>query len=149
MRERKKLRDTKVGAWLKSKAPQVLEVIGEVVPDAGAFSLIRKLAFNDSNLSSQDKIELESVIQEEEVDFQQEVTERWKADMKSDSYLAKNVRPMMLIALVVFYMAITIWDGISQKFMPPQNYIDLLELLMLTAFGAYFAGRSVEKTFKK
>lgn len=56
---------------------------------------------------------------------------------------------MMLIALVVFYMAITIWDGISQKFMPPQNYIDLLELLMLTAFGAYFAGRSVEKTFKK
>lgn len=149
MRERKKLRDTKVGAWLKSKAPQVLEVIGEVVPDAGAFSLIRKLAFNDPNLSSQDKIELESVIQEEEVDFQQEVTERWKADMESDSYLAKNVRPMMLIALVVFYMALTIWDGISQRFMPPQNYIDLLELLMLTAFGAYFAGRSVEKTFKK
>lgn len=149
MRERKKLRDTKVGAWLKSKAPQVLEVIGEVVPDAGAFSLIRKLAFNDPSLSSQDKIELESVIQEEEVDFQQEVTERWKADMESDSYLAKNVRPMMLIALVVFYMALTIWDGISQRFMPPQNYIDLLELLMLTAFGAYFAGRSVEKTFKK
>jgi hypothetical protein len=45
-------------------------------------------------------------------------------------------------------MVVSVWDGLDQRFMPPENYIDLLELLMLTVFGAYFAGRTIEKTRK-
>jgi hypothetical protein len=66
-------------------------------------------------------------------------------DAQSDVKLAKLIRPVTLISLSLFYMTLTIWDGIDPSFMPPENYINLLEILMLTVFGAYFAGRTVEK----
>lgn len=100
-------------------------------------------------MSAETKLEFQQLAKEAEVSFQAEVTARWKEDMKSDSVLSKNIRPAMLILLTLFYITLTIWDGVSQSFMPPENYIDLLEVLMLTAFGAYFAGRSVEKTLRK
>ena len=65
--------------------------------------------------------------------------------MRSDVPLAKYIRPSMLIALFVVFVTLTIWDGIDQTFMPPENYLNILELLMLTVFGAYFAGRTIEK----
>ncbi len=52
---------------------------------------------------------------------------------------------MTLIVLTVFFMSLTVWDGLDAAFMPPENYINLLEVLMLTVFGAYFAGRTIEK----
>jgi len=73
------------------------------------------------------------------------VTRRWEADAKSDVKLAKYIRPVTLIVLTTFFMVLMVWDGLSPSFMPPENYIDLLELLMLTVFGAYFAGRTIEK----
>lgn len=148
MAGRKKLKDTRVGSWLKAKAPQVLSVMGDVLPDAGALNLIRTIAFNDANLSDEDKSELTALLKEQEVGFQEQVTRRWEADTMCDSWLSKNIRPLTLICLIAFYFILTVWDGVSQSFMPPQNYIDLLEVLMLTAFGAYFAGRSLEKTKK-
>jgi hypothetical protein len=149
MSERKKLKETKVGGWLRKNAPKVLDVAGDVLPDAGALSLVRNLVFNDNEMSAEAKIEFQELAKEAEVAFQAEVSKRWKADMGSDSLLSKNIRPAMLILLTLFYITLTIWDGVSQRFMPPQNYIDLLEVLMLTAFGAYFAGRSLEKTMRK
>lgn len=105
--------------------------------------------FSDDSLSAESKLELQELTAEEELALQREVSARWQADMNSDSLLSKNIRPAMLILLTLFYITLTIWDGVSQRFMPPQNYIDLLEVLMLTAFGAYFAGRSLEKTMRK
>lgn len=137
----RKLKDTKVGQWLKEKAPSVLDVVGDVLPDRGVLGVVKNLVDRDPTLDSEEF----KAIMDAEMAAQQNVTERWKADASGDAKLPKLIRPIILIVLTVFYMTITIIDGITPRFMPPENYIDLLELLMLTVFGAYFAGRTVEK----
>lgn len=137
----KKLKDTKVGQWLREKAPSVLDVVGDVLPDRGVLGVVKNLVDKDPTLDS----ESFKAVMDAEMRAQDNVTERWKADAASDVKLAKMIRPSVMIALLVFFMAITIWDGVDPQFMPPENYINLLEILMLTVFGAYFAGRTVEK----
>ena len=137
----KKLKDTKVGQWLREKAPSVLDVVGDVLPDRGVLGVVKNLVDKDPTLDS----ESFKAVMDAEMRAQDNVTERWKADAQSDVKLAKMIRPSVMIALLVFFMAITIWDGVDPQFMPPENYINLLEILMLTVFGAYFAGRTVEK----
>lgn len=137
----KPLKETKVGQWLREKAPSVLDVVGDVLPDQGVLGVVKNLVDKDPTL---DSAEFQALI-EAEMRAQENVTERWKADAASDVKLAKLIRPVMLIALCLFYMILTVWDGVDPQFMPPENYISLLEILMLTVFGAYFAGRTVEK----
>jgi hypothetical protein len=140
----KKLKDTKVGQWLREKAPSVLDVVGDVLPDRGVLGVVKNLVDKDPTLDS----ESFKAVMDAEMRAQDNVTERWKADAQSDVKLAKLIRPVMLIALCLFFMTLTVWDGVDPQFMPPENYINLLEILMLTVFGAYFAGRTVEKTRK-
>ena len=84
-----------------------------------------------------------------EIAFQNNVTERWKADMGSDVKLAKLIRPVTLIALMVMFMATMVADSMDGwPFNVKDSYVSLLEILMLTAFGAYFAGRTIEKAKK-
>ena len=84
-----------------------------------------------------------------EIEFQKNVTERWKADMGSDVKLAKLIRPITLIALMSMFMVTMILDSLDNwPFNVKDSYIDLLQVLMLTAFGAYFAGRTIEKAKK-
>jgi len=137
----KKLKDTKVGQWLREKAPSVLDVVGDVLPDRGVLGVVKNLVDKDPTLDS----ESFKAVMDAEMRAQDNVTERWKADAQSDVKLAKFIRPSVMIALLTFFMIITIWDGVDPQFMPPENYINLLEILMLTVFGAYFAGRTVEK----
>lgn len=140
----KKLKDTKVGQWLREKAPSVLDVVGDVLPDRGVLGVVKNLVDKDPTLDS----ESFKAVMDAEMRAQDNVTERWKADAASDVKLAKLIRPVMLIALCLFFMTLTVWDGVDPRFMPPENYINLLEILMLTVFGAYFAGRTVEKIRK-
>jgi hypothetical protein len=137
----KPLKDTKVGQWLKDKAPSVLDIVGDALPDKGVLGIVKNLVDKDPTLDS----EQFKTLMEAETAAQQNVTERWKADAQSSMKLPQLIRPIMLIALCLFYMVLTIWDGVDPTFMPPENYISLLEILMLTVFGAYFAGRTVEK----
>lgn len=137
----KKLRDTKVGQWLKEKAPSVLEVVGDVLPDRGVLGVVKNLVDKDPTLDSQDF----QAIMDLEIKAQDNVTRRWEADAKSDAKLAKLIRPIMLVLLCVFFMVMMVWEGLDPNFKPPSSYISLLEILMLTVFGAYFAGRTVEK----
>lgn len=137
----KKIKDTKVGQWLREKAPSVLDVVGDVLPDRGVLGVVKNLVDKDPTLDS----ESFQAVLDAEIEAQENVTERWKADAQSDVKLAKMIRPVTLISLSLFYMTLTIWDGIDTSFMPPENYINLLEILMLTVFGAYFAGRTIEK----
>ena len=136
-----KLRDTKVGAWLRDKAPSVLDVVGDVLPDRGVLGVVKNLVDKDPTL---DSAEFQALV-EAEMTAQEQVTRRWEADAKTDVKLAQYIRPLTLVALTLFYMVITVWDGVDQAFTPPENYINLLEILMLTVFGAYFAGRTIEK----
>jgi hypothetical protein len=140
----KKLRETKVGQWLREKAPSVLDVVGDVLPDRGVLGVIKNLVDRDPTLDS----ESFKAVMDAEMKAQDNVTRRWEADAKSDAKLAKLIRPIMLVLLCLFFMTMMVWEGMDPNFKPPSSYISLLEILMLTVFGAYFAGRTVEKVKK-
>tara|TARA_R100001463_G_scaffold52868_1_gene103774 strand:+ start:743 stop:1183 length:441 start_codon:yes stop_codon:yes gene_type:complete len=140
--DQKKIKNTKLGAWLKSKAPKVLDVVGDLLPDSGGLGVVKNLIDKEPDV---DPAEAQAVI-DAEVRFQENVTERWKADMGSDVKLAKLIRPVTLICLMVMFMATMVADSMDGwPFNVKDSYVSLLEILMLTAFGAYFAGRTIEK----
>ncbi len=145
MQDKKKFKDSKVGKWLNEKLPGVADTVGDVLPDSGVLGVIKRVVDGSPELTSAEKLEFEKLAIEAGISAQEQVTRRWEADAKSDIKLAKYIRPVTLIALTVFFMVIMVWDGLDDTFMPPEDYIRLLELLMLTVFGAYFAGRTVEK----
>ena len=95
------------------------------------------------------KQQIEAKILEHESKVQEQISERWKADMQSDSWLAKNVRPMVLIFLVVATMILVYIDAGIIKFHVEDNWVSLLELILLAVIGAYFGGRSWEKIKRK
>lgn len=144
-----KIKDTKLGEWLKEKAPNILNTAGDLLPDQGVLGVIKRLVDGDPDITAQEKLEFEKLASEVEIARQENVTRRWEADMSSDVQLAKIIRPSIMIALLVFFIVLTIWDAVSVEFMPRENFIDLLQVLMLTVFGAYFAGRTIEKTSNK
>lgn len=143
--EGKKIKDTNLGKWLKEKAPSVLDTVGDLLPDQGALGVVKNLLDKEPGISPE---EAKAAV-EAEVQFQNNVTERWKADMGSDVKLAKYIRPVTLIALMFMFMATMIADSMdSWPFNVKDSYVSLLEILMLTSFGAYFAGRTIEKSRK-
>jgi hypothetical protein len=145
MEKQKKIRDTKLGAWLKDKAPNVLDTVADLLPDSGGLGVVKNLLDKEPNV---DPAEAKAVL-DAEVQFQNNVTERWKADMGSDVKLAKLIRPVTLICLMVMFMATMVADSMDQwPFNVKDSYVSLLEVLMLTSFGAYFAGRTIEKSRK-
>jgi len=140
-----KIKDTKLGAWLKSKAPKVLETVGDLLPDQGGLGIVKNMLKKEPDI---DPAEAKAKI-DAEVQFQKNVTERWKADMGSDVKLAKLIRPVTLIALMAMFMVTMVLDSLDElPFNVKDSYVSLLEILMLTAFGAYFAGRTIEKAKK-
>lgn len=144
MESKKKIRDTKLGVWLKANAPGVLSTVGDLLPDSGALGIVKNLLDKEPNVDP----EAARAAVQAETEYQNNVSRRWEADMSSDVKLAKLIRPAVLIVLMVFFMSVMIWDGLDETFMPRESYISLLEILMLTVFGAYFAGRTIEKTRK-
>ena len=94
------------------------------------------------------KRKLKEVILSHEAEMQRNVTDRWKADMNSDSWLSKNVRPMVLIFLVVSTVLMIFIDAGTIQFTVEEKWTDLLQLVLITVIGAYFGGRSLEKRKK-
>ena len=92
---------------------------------------------------------MQKMLLDSEAVVQENVTERWKSDMNSDSWLSKNVRPLVLIFLVVCTMILVFIDAGVIDFKVEERWINLLEITLLTVIGAYFGGRSVEKFNKK
>ena len=143
--ERTKIRDTKLGEWIREKAPNVLDAVGDLLPDRGGLGVVKNLLESTTSI---DPAEIQARV-DAEVAFQNNVTERWKADMGSDVKLAKYIRPVTLICLMAMFMVTMVLDSLDQlPFNVKDSYVSLLEILMLTAFGAYFAGRTIEKSRK-
>ena len=121
---------------------------------AGAADLVKNVGGVLDNLttSKEEKLEAERKIKElianYEVEMEKNITARWEADLKSDSWLSKNVRPMVLIFLIVCTMLLIFIDAGALKFNVKDSYIDLLQLVLITVIGAYFGGRSLEKVKK-
>jgi hypothetical protein len=145
MEEKKKIKDTKLGEWLKEKAPGILDTVGDLLPNQGALGLVKNLLDKEPGISPEEaKARVDA-----EIAYQNNVTERWKADMNSDVKLAKLIRPVTLITLMVMFCLTMIADSMDAwPFNVKDSYVDLLQILMLTSFGAYFAGRTIEKTKK-
>jgi len=147
--EKKKIKDTALGAWLSSKVPALADKVGDLLPESGVLGVVKNLVDKEPGVSTEDKLEFEKLKQQQEVEAQKQVTERWKADMGSDVKLAKMIRPVTLIALMTMFMVTMVADSMDNwAFNVKDSYVDLLQILMLTAFGAYFAGRTIEKAKK-
>ena len=145
MPDKKKIKDTKLGSWLADKAPSILGVVGDLLPDSGALGIVKNLIDKDPAV---DSAEAQKVI-DAEVKFQENVSARWASDMGSDVKLAKLIRPLTLLALMSMFMLTMVFDSVDTlPFNVKDSYVSLLEILMLTAFGAYFAGRTIEKVKK-
>ena len=145
MEKQQKIKDTGLGKWLKSKAPNVLDVVGGLLPDQGGLGIVKNLIEKDPDVNTDEGV----AAVDAEIQFQNNVTERWKADMGSDVKLAKLIRPVTLIALMSMFMVTMVADSMDNwPFNVKDSYVDLLQILMLTAFGAYFAGRTIEKAKK-
>jgi hypothetical protein len=121
---------------------------------AGAGELVKSVGGVIDNLhtSKEEKLEAEQKIKElvasYEVQMEKEISSRWNADMKSDSWLSKNVRPLVLIFLVVSTVLMIFIDAGTINFVVEPKWTDLLQLVLITVIGAYFGGRSLEKTKK-
>jgi len=143
--EDNKIKNTNLGRWLKTKAPKVLETVGDLLPDKGGLGVVKNLLDLERNVDPEEA----KAMLDAEVQFQNNVSERWKADMGSDVKLAKLIRPVTLIALMSMFMVTMVLDSLDQlPFNVKDSYVSLLEILMLTSFGAYFAGRTIEKSRK-
>ena len=145
MKEEKKIKDTELGAWMLQKAPKVLDVVGHMLPDRGMLGIVKNLLHNEPEV---DNAEADARV-DAEVAYQEQVTKRWEADMSSDVKLAKLIRPVTLICLLGMFMVTMVFDSLDNlPFNVKDSYVSLLEILMLTSFGAYFAGRTIEKSRK-
>ena len=121
---------------------------------SGATELIKGVGGVIDNLhtSKEEKLEAERKIQDlianHEVEMEKNITNRWTMDMKSDSWLSKNIRPLVLVFLVVSTVLMIFIDAGTINFVVEAKWTDLLQLVLITVIGAYFGGRSLEKVKK-
>ena len=120
-------------------ASNLVESVGGVIDDL--------VTTDDERLAA--KAKLKEIVLKHEAKMEQNITDRWTVDMNSDSWLSKNVRPMVLIFLIVCTMLLIFIDAGAVEFTVEEKWTDLLQLVLITVIGAYFGGRSVEKFNKK
>jgi hypothetical protein len=130
-----------------------MSILGKIF-SGGATELVKGVGGVIDNLhtSKEEKLEAELKIKEliatYETNMEKEISSRWSADMKSDSWLSKNVRPLVLIFLVISTVLLIFIDAGVIDFVVEAKWTDLLQLVLITVIGAYFGGRSLEKAKK-
>ena len=130
-----------------------MSILGKVF-SAGAGKLVENVGGILDNLTTTEEEKLEAqakikdMIMSYEAEMQKQVTERWKMDMNSDSWLSKNIRPLVLVFLVVATVLLIFIDAGVISFKVQDKWTDLLQLVLITVIGAYFGGRSLEKVKK-
>ena len=125
---------------MKSKILSLLS--GSLIKDVG--NVLDNLTTSKEEIGKV-KNEIQKLMLDAEAKMQKEVSSRWAVDMASDSWLSKNVRPMTLIFLVVSTVLLVIIDAGFIDFEVKDNWVGLLELVLITVIGAYFGGRTFEK----
>ena len=130
-----------------------MSILGKIF-SGGAAELVKGVGGVIDNLhtSKEEKLEAERKIKElmanYQVEMEKNITSRWQADLKSDSWLSKNVRPLVMIFLIVCTMLLIFIDAGAINFEVKSSWVDLLQLVLITVIGAYFGGRSLEKVKK-
>ena len=152
MSDKKKFKETTVGKLLFGAASMINPTLGKVL--SGVSSPQEALSeIGKSQISNEDKIKLQQLIYEQQNKEIESITSRWKADAASDSWLSKNVRPLVLVWCIVVFSLAGILDSIeSVPFNIGITWNDTFEKVMMAVVLAYFGGRTTEKAtsiFKK
>ena len=130
-----------------------MNILGSIF-SGGAKDLVEGVGGVIDNLHTSEEERLEAnqkvkeLISNYEVEMEKQITDRWKSDMNSDSWLSKNVRPMTLVFLVISTVLMIFIDAGMISFNVEAKWTDLLQLVLITVIGAYFGGRSLEKVKK-
>ena len=117
-------------------------ITGSLIKDIG--QVIDDLVTTDEERLAA-KLKVEKLLEQADKDAQDQVTARWESDMKSDSFLSKNIRPMVLIYLTFIFSVLAFFDGNIGEFKIAEDYIPIFQSLLITVYGAYFVGRTWEK----
>ena len=117
-------------------------ITGGLIKDVG--KVIDNLTTTDEERLAA-KLKIEELLEQADKDAQDQVTARWESDMKSDSFLSKNIRPMVLIYLTFIFSVLAFFDGNIGEFSIAEDYIPIFQSLLITVYGAYFVGRTWEK----
>ena len=143
---KKKFKETKVGAFLTEKAPDLLDTVGEFLPDKGGLGILKNIITQDDLMPTKDK-ETALKLLEQDIAEMNNISARWESDMSSDSWLSKNTRPMTLIYLT---LAMTIFIVLDSTVLLEikTGWVSLLEALLITVYVAYFGSRGAEKITK-
>ena len=123
------------------------KLLGDILPNQGTLGVVKNLISSDNKIKAVDKEQAMKLI-EQDIAEMKEVSSRWRADMKSDSWLSKNTRPLALVFLTgsaVFMMAV---DSFHLQFDVDEAWINLLKTLLVTVYVAYFGSRGAEKITK-
>jgi len=140
---KKKFKDTKVGKFLTTKGGHIVSALGESIPDKGVLGLVKNLIDSDKAMTPQDK---ETALQLLEMDKQEMegVTRRWEADAQSDNRIAKVARPLILLYLTFVLTIYIVLDSLG-IFSIADNWIRILETILVTVYVSYFGSRGFEK----
>jgi len=122
----------KIWEWLSSN---IIKDVGDVID--------KLTTTKEEKLEAQRLIT--EILEKADKEAQEQVTARWQSDMQSDSFLSKNIRPIVLIYLTVIFTICAFFDGNIGQFTISDEYIPIFQTLLVTVYGAYFVGRSWEK----
>jgi len=146
MPDKKKFKDTTVGKLLFGAASVINPTLGSVLQ--GVTNPKEAIAeIGKAKISTDDKIKLQQLIYEQQNKEMESITSRWQADAASDSWLSKNVRPLVLVWCIVVFSFAGIFDSIeSIPFHINEVWNDTFEKVMMACVLAYFGGRTAEKS---
>jgi len=145
MPDKKKFKDTTVGKLLFGAATVINPTLGNILN--GVNSPEEAIAeITKAKIPTEDKIKLQTLIYEQQNKEMEEISNRWKADAASDSWLSKNVRPLVLVWCIIVFSFAGILDSVeSIPFYIGERWNDTFEKVMMAVVLAYFGGRTTEK----
>lgn len=123
---------SKILKWLTGG---VIKDVGKVIDDL--------VTSDEEKLLIKERVT--TILEEANKTAQEQVTKRWEVDMKSDSWLSKNIRPLVLVYMTAMFTVISCLDGNIGQFKIAEPYIPIYQSLLITVYGAYFLSRGVEK----
>ena len=140
MKEKKPFKQTRIGKFLLNKAPSLAGDILSVAGDITGVEILKNIGSKIKRSEELTPIDKEQAMQLLDMDIKEmeEVSKRWLADMNSDSWMSKNVRPMTLIYLLVIFTVLVIGDSIDNGFHVEEAWKKIIESLLITVFIAYF-----------
>jgi len=140
---KKKFKDTKVGGFLSKGGSVIIDALGDSIPDKGLLGLVKNLVTDDKDMSEQQKAMAMHLIKMDEEEAEA-VTRRWEADAKSDNKITKIARPVIVLYLTFIMSVYIVLDSVG-VFSVDDQWVKLIETLLVTVYVAYFGSRGVEK----